>query len=123
MKPDESINALLEKDIATTGQSGVGPSEFESKVFDKVQGRQRRRYIASAVGSLCTVFALSLSLDITPGTDSEPQQQATDVVTASQKSAPSVTRTESHELAYWEDDPFDDWSDEMPEDYELVVDL
>ena len=123
MKHDESIDSLLEADLASTKQSMANPATFEDKVFQKVQGRRRRRYVGAAVGSLCTVFALSLGLNLTPVFDSGEHPTKPTTMTASKATTPSTVLNDNDEVAYWQDDPFDNWSDEMPEDYELVIDL
>ena len=125
MTPKDPIETLLDQERLSEPTLQTNAEAFEAGVRQKIaQRRERRRSFQVVALVLCVVGVGTLSnLELTPR-DVESQPVIADAALTNQPGSAvvetAVFETQSDE---WADDPFDSWDDEMPADYELVVDL
>ena len=125
MTPKDPIETLLDQERLSEPMLQTNAEAFEAGVRQKIaQRRERRRSFQVAALLLCVVGVGTLSnLESIPK-DAENQPVIADAALTNQPGSTVVeTVVFEAQVDEWADDPFDSWDDEMPADYELVIDL
>ena len=125
MTPKDPIETLLAQERLSEPTLQTDAEAFEAGVRQKIaQRRERRRSFQVAALVLCVVGVGTLSnLELSPR-DAESQPVIADAALTNQPGSTVVeTAVFEAQSDEWADDPFDSWDDEMPADYELVIDL
>ena len=125
MTPKDPIETLLDQERLSQPTLQADAEAFEAGVRRKIAHRRERRRSFQVVALvLCVVGVGTLSnLELTPR-DVESQPVIADAaLTDRPRSAIVETAVFEAQGDEWADDPFESWDDEMPADYELVIDL
>ena len=125
MTPKDPIENLLDQERLSEPTHQTDAEAFEAGVRQKIaHRRERRRSFQAAALVLCVVGVGTLSnLELSPR-DAESQPVIADAALTNQPGSTVVeTAVFEAQSDEWADDPFESWDDEMPADYELVVDL
>ena len=125
MTPKDPIETLLDQERLSQPTLQPDAEAFEAGVRQKIANRrERRRSFQVAALVLCVMGVGTLvNLDLTPR-DVDSQPVIADAALSNQPERALVeTAAFEPQNDEWTDDPFDSWDDEMPADYELVIDL
>ena len=126
MTPEDPIETLLNQDRLSAPAIQSDAEAFETGVRQKIaQRRERRRSFQVVALVFCIAGVGTLSnFEVIP-TGAENQPIVADATRTAKPSGTAVIEAAVFETRNdeWSDDPFDSWDEEMPADYDLVVDL
>ena len=124
MPTKDTFKALLNQDLSQSSNLELDPSAFDRGIHQKIQERrQKRRAFQGMALVLCIAGVGGLTQLSDP---SSLQEHASTVSESPRVSTAAAELTvnndrETVEMAHWEDDPFEDWGDDMPAEYDLVA--
>ncbi len=126
MSSKDPIEKLLDQERLMEPAIGGDAKAFEAGVHQKIAERRQRRRSVQVAAVVCFIvgFGALNNLEIAPK-ELEARPVMADARQAVQPDSAGVIEAAVFEpqTDEWADDPFEAWEDEMPADYDLVVDL
>lgn len=125
MPHKDSFEDLLDQGLETTSTKVGNPSAFDDAIQRKIgQRRKERRGLQIAALFVCALGIGGISQLTQPvhdGTTNPIEVAEVDRPASPRQAIELESESNTVEMADWEEDPFDNWNDEMPADYDLVA--
>ena len=125
MPHKDSFEDLLDQGLETTSTKVGNPSAFDDAIQRKIgQRRKERRGLQIAA---LVIFAVGiggigqLTQPVNDGATNPIEVAEVDRPASPRQAIELESESNTVEMADWEEDPFDNWNDEMPADYDLVA--
>ena len=124
MPNKDTYKALLDQDFSQSSNLELDPRAFDRGIHQKIQERRQKRRTFQGMALVLCIAGVS---GLTQLSDPSSLQEHISTVSESPKESPAAAELtlnsdrETVEMAHWEDDPFEDWADDMPAEYDLVA--
>ena len=125
MPHKDSFEDLLNQGLEPAETRVSDPSAFDEAIQRKIGQRKRqRRGLQVAALFVCALGIGGISQLTQPvhdGTTSPIEVAEAERPSSPRPAIEIEAESDTAEMAGWEEDPFDNWNDDMPADYDLVA--
>lgn len=124
MSNKDPFETMLNQSLSQSSDPQLDPGAFDQGIHRKIQARRHKRRTLQGVALVLCIVGVGGIAQLSDG--SSPKAPVLEVSQNQNASDPILepklqADADAFEMAQWEEDPFEDWSDDMPADYDLVA--
>ena len=124
MSNKDPFETMLNQSLSQPSDAQLDPGAFDQGIHRKIQTRRNKRRTLQGMALVLCIVGVGGIKQLSD--DSSPKAPVLEVSQNHNASDPTPdpklqTDADAFEMAQWEEDPFEDWSDDMPADYDLVA--